>query len=414
MDLERTKRGWPPRFDSARRQLLKALLGTLVASSSADRASGADGPRHAQVAIVGAGLFGASTAMHLAARSVPSVLLIGPAENAASTSAAQKLASHYDESRNATAMDADPMWAELARSSIDPLRALERRTGTRIFAEVGSLRVTQGELAGGYFDLDGIRKTADQLGVDLVELDASSLAARYPEANFDGGSIGLLQERNAGVIHPRRLVSGLRKVALEDGATWIEDEVVQIDPGPDHVELLLASGAQVRARLIVVATGAAPIGHALLTGETAVGLKTHAHRPIHIEVPDDFESTVPPLMITSADGDGIFGGFVAPPLRYPDGHRYIKVAGQSFSRSDGQATSDAVTAAIRATKRLFPKLEPGAAHSRICMTTDSANGRPIIDWVDDRVAVAIAGNGRGAKAAIEIGRRAADLVLSRA
>ena len=81
------------------------------------------------------------------------MLLIGPSEVVGGTSAAQIPASHYDESRNATAMDADPEWADLAQSSIEPLRALEKRSQTKILYEVGSLRVTQGRLAESYFNL---------------------------------------------------------------------------------------------------------------------------------------------------------------------------------------------------------------------------------------------------------------------
>ena len=86
-------------------------------------------------------------------RGARSVLLIGPSEVVGSTSAAQLLASHYDESRNATAMDADPEWTEFAQRSIEPLRALEKRSQTKILYEVGSLRVTQGRLAESYFNL---------------------------------------------------------------------------------------------------------------------------------------------------------------------------------------------------------------------------------------------------------------------
>lgn len=400
------------RVDPVRRNLLKALVGGLFVGAPGRAASGAGEPRRVDIAVVGAGLFGASAAMHLASGGARSVLLIGPAEVVGGTSAAQTLASHYDESRNATAMDSDPEWAQLAKSSIDPLRALERRSQTKILQEVGSLRVTQGRLAGGYFDLDGIRKTAAELGVELARLSPAALAARYPDVRFDADSLGLLQERNAGLIRPRRLVAALRKIAVEDGATWIDDEVGRIEPATQHVDLLLGSGARVRARRILVATGAAPMGHALIADEPGASLKLLANLPTHIEVPEEFETTLPPTMITSSNGSEFFGGFVAPPLRYPDGRRYIKAAGQVRSMADGAQVADQVSATVRAVKQLFPSLEPGTVNSRVCMTTDSESGRPIIDWADPRIAVAIAGNGKGAKAALAIGERAAALFTS--
>jgi hypothetical protein len=168
----------------------------------------------------------------------------------------------------------------------------------------------------------------------------------------------------------------------------------------------------VRAQRVLIATGAAPIGHALLDTKPDRSVHIVAHRPTHVEVPEDFETTLPPTMITNSDGDEFFGGFVAPPIRYRDGRRYLKVVGQTLSLGSGAQVPDQVEGAVRALKRLFPSLEPGAVSSRICMTTDSGRGRPIIDWVEPRIAVAIAGNGKGAKAALEIGRRAASWVAS--
>lgn len=399
-------------FDPMRRHLLKVLAGGLAYGFPLRHAFADTEPRRVEIAVVGAGLFGASTAMHLAADGVRSVALVGPSEVAGSRSPAQHFASHYDESRNATAMDADPAWAELALESVEPLRALEKRTGMEIFSEMGSLRVTQGALADGYFDLVGIRKTAKKLSVGLVELGSDALLARYPDARFDADSLGLLQETRAGVIRPRRLAAAMRRVALEEGATWIDDEVARIDPKPEHVDLFLGSGARVRARHVLVATGAAPIGHALISEQASAKVATHAHRPTHIEVPDGFSTTLPPVMMTSSGDGEFFGGFVAPPLRYPDGRRYIKVAGQGFSLVDREPSGDQVKAAVRAVRRLFPSLEPGAVLSQVCMTTDSESTRPIIEWVDSRVAVALAGNGKGAKAAMAIGRRAATMIAS--
>ncbi|MBW2421377.1 MAG: FAD-binding oxidoreductase [Deltaproteobacteria bacterium] len=397
-------------FDPSRRDLLKVLAAGLVAAAPARRGIASSEPRRVEIAVVGAGPFGASAAMHLATDGVRSVVLIGPSEVEGGSSPAQQLASHYDESRNATSMDSDPTWAELAQSSIEPLRALEKRAGIEILAEKGSLRVTQGHLADGYFDLGGIRKNATKLGIELIELSQSALAARYPEARFDADSRGLLQKSNAGLIRPRRLVAALRRVATGDGATWIDDEVARIEPQTDHVDLLLAAGTRVRAQRVLVATGAAPIGSSLLALEPSASLAVHAHLPTHIEVPDDFETTLPPVMITNSQGGEFFGGFVAPPIVYPDERRYIKVVGRTLRTSDGARAPDQVAGGVRAVKRIFPSLKPAEVLSRICMSTDSESGRPIIDWVDSRIAVAIAGNGKGVKAALAIGRQAANLV----
>ncbi len=400
------------RFDLGRRAFLK-LVGGSALVGVAGRAVGNSGePRRVEVAVVGAGLFGASAAMHLVDSGIRSVVLVGPPELAGGMSAAQHFASHYDESRNVTAMDADIEWARLAKSSIEPLRRLERRSRLEILRELGSLRVTQDRFARGYFALDGIESNAARLGIELTRLDSARLAARYPDIRFSPDSRGLLQERSAGLLRPRRLVAALRKVAIEGGASWVDAEVTRVEPTAEHVELRLDSGARIRARHVLVATGAAPIGHDLLREGTGVELKRSPNLPITIEVPDEFETKLPPTMITTAREGEFFGGFVAPPLPYPDGRHRIKVAGQVRSLVDGSEMADQVAATVRVIEHLF-SLKARNVDSGVCFSTDSDRGRPLIEWVDSRLAVALAGNGKGAKAALEIGRRASDLLRSR-
>ena len=102
----------------------------------------------------------------------------------------------------------------------------------------------------------------------------------------------------------------------------------------DHIDRLLGSGTGVRAQRILVTSGAAPIGHTLLAEQSGASVELLAHLPTRVEVRDEFETSLPPTMITSSHGGEFFGGFVAPPL-YPDGRRYIKAVGQVRSLVDG-------------------------------------------------------------------------------
>ena len=69
--------------------------------------------------------------MHLSLGRARSALMVGPAEAIAPHTPAHALESHYDESRNATAMDPDPEWAVLAKGSLSAMRSLEERPGWR-------------------------------------------------------------------------------------------------------------------------------------------------------------------------------------------------------------------------------------------------------------------------------------------
>jgi len=403
--------------DTRRRNLLKVMAGGLIVGSPAALAIGAQGRAAPSVesvdfAVIGAGPFGAAAAMHLAEAGAGSVALIGPSEQPDATTPAQLLASHYDESRNATAMDSDFEWADLAFRSVGPLRDLEKRTGIEIFKEIGSLRVTQAPFDSGYFDLSGIRASAVRLGIALVELQMPELNSRFSGVRFDPGSVGLLQEGGAGMINPRRLVRALRQVATELGATWLDDEVARIERVAGAVEIETRSGQRLRAAKVLVATGAGPLGWGLLADPRRV--TPAGHVPTHIAVPDDFETDMPPVMLTTSAAGEFFGGFVAPPVIYPDGRRYLKAVGQTLVMKDRSLLPDQEAGTVRAVQRLFPDLVVGAVRSERCTTTDSRTGRPIIEWVDESIAVAIAGNGKGVKAALEIGRRAATLLTSRA
>ncbi|MCP4906546.1 MAG: FAD-dependent oxidoreductase [bacterium] len=402
-------------FDAQRRNFLRAIAGGLFLGSPTSLAIGetrsaAAAAANVDFAVLGAGPFGAAAAMHLAQAGAGSVALIGPPERADVETPAQRFASHYDESRNATAMDSDIEWAGLALRSVEPIRDLEKRTGIAIFSEVGSLRVTQAPFDTGYFDLAGIRASASRLEVPLAELETQELNARFSEARFDAGSLGLLQERGAGLINPRRLVRALRRVATELGAIWLDDEVDRIEPKAGGVEISTRSGRSLRAARVLVATGAGPFGFRLLADPQRV--TTAGHIPTHIAVPETFETNLPPVMITTSAAGEFFGGFIAPPVVYPDGHRYIKAVGQTLAVKDQRLVSDQQGGTVRAVERLFPRLVVGSVKSQFCTTLDSRTGRPIVEWIGDRVAVAIAGNGKGVKAALEIGRHAAALVMS--
>jgi glycine/D-amino acid oxidase-like deaminating enzyme len=199
---------------------------------------------------------------------------------------------------------------------------------------------------------------------------------------------------------------------VELGATWLDDEVARIERVADTVEIETRSGQGLRAARVLVATGAGPLGWGLLADPRRV--TPTGHVPTQIAVPDDFETDMPPVMVTTSAAGEFFGGFVAPPVTYPDGRRYIKAVGQTVVIKDQRLLPDQEAGTVRAVQRLFPGLVVGAVQSQRCTSTDSRTGRPIIEWVDESIAVAIAGNGKGVKAALEIGRRAATLVMSRA
>ncbi|MEM6306196.1 MAG: FAD-dependent oxidoreductase, partial [Pseudomonadota bacterium] len=165
-------------------------------------------------------------------------------------------------------------------------------------------------------------------------------------------------------------------------------------------------------------------GHAGLSA-AALGLTVFGRTTVLVRTEGDvFEALKDmPTMVDCATM-----GYLLPPIRYPDGHSYLKLGVgtpydprcdtlaslQACFKGPGAASDrDAFTARL---KTLFPVLA-GCEHwhTDTCAVTKTASGLPIIDFAgDDRVAVAVGGNGKGAKGSDEWGRIAADLVAGRA
>ena len=59
----------------------------------------------------------------------------------------------------------------------------------------------------------------------------------------------------------------------------------------------------------------------------------------------------------------------------------------------------------------MPELDIRSTHLRPCVTTYTPIDMPIIDLLSGRVAVAVGGNGKGAKNSDELGRLGAEAVL---
>ena len=119
------------------------------------------------------------------------------------------------------------------------------------------------------------------------------------------------------------------------------------------------------------------------------------------------------------------GAYILPPIRYPDGHRYLKIGIGSTddaplaTRADltGWFRSAGSEANRRAFQAFLTALMPALArcrhwHTDSCAVTWTATGLPYLDHVlDDRIAVAVGGNGKGAKSADDWGWLAARLVM---
>jgi monomeric sarcosine oxidase len=168
------------------------------------------------VAVIGAGVFGAWIAWHFARRGKRVVLAeaYGPAHSRASSG---------DESRIIRmGYGADELYTRWSMRSLAQWKELFQATGQTLFRETGVLWL-------GRESDSRLRHTMETLrrcGVALEEMNRSGLEKRYPQFCLDDVTMGILEPRS-GVLMGRRAVAAVLEDAVRHG---VEYRVAQITP----------------------------------------------------------------------------------------------------------------------------------------------------------------------------------------
>ncbi|RVH97017.1 FAD-dependent oxidoreductase, partial [Sinorhizobium meliloti] len=124
--------------------------------------------------IIGKGMMGAAAARHLA-RAGAGVALIGPDEPEDWANHGGVFASHYDNARITRTIDDDPVWARLARRSIDRYPEIALESGVEFYFPVGCLIAAPAP--GGAFDyIENVERARDRLGVEAPLIPGDDLA----------------------------------------------------------------------------------------------------------------------------------------------------------------------------------------------------------------------------------------------
>jgi monomeric sarcosine oxidase len=197
------------------------------------------------VAVIGAGVFGAWTAWHLARRGKRVLLAdaYGPGNARASSAGESRIVR--------MGYGADELYTRWAVMSLAQWKEFFEAAGERLFHETGVLW-----LAGK--DDSRVRHAAEVLarcGVSYEELSREELERRYPQIGLDGITKGLLEPRS-GVLMARRAVAA---VAEDAQRLDVEYRVAQItEPrGAGAISAVTTnSGERIQADTFVFACGA--------------------------------------------------------------------------------------------------------------------------------------------------------------
>ncbi|WP_312362893.1 FAD-binding oxidoreductase [Ensifer sp.] len=369
--------------------------------------------------VVGKGMMGAAAARHLAL-SGARVALVGPDEPSDWASHGGVFSSHYDNARITRTIDDDPVWARLAKRSIDRYGEIAALSGIDFYAEVGCL--IAGPAPGGSYDyIEKVAYARDALGVEAPLLDQDILSERFPWFCFPEGFAGIHEAQGAGYINPRALVLAQTICAEKAGARIVRSEVASVSSAADGVVVTTVDGAVLSCGRVIVAAGGFSLSDQLLP--RPIDLVVKARTVFFAEVAaGDLTSyeNMPSLIGAAPEQENSY--YLLPPVAYADGKHYIKIGGDPTDRVletepdvrawfRGSAGAGAAAHMGGLLAGVMPDFRPASTHFRPCVTSFTRHGFPYIGFAgDDRIAVVTGGNGQAAKSSDEIGRLGAVLV----
>jgi len=168
------------------------------------------GQKTFDVAVIGAGVFGAWTAWHLAKRGQHVALIdaYGPANSRASSGGETRIIR--------MGYGADELYTRWSQKSLTQWKEFFAATRQPLFLETGVLWM------GGNKD-ERLRQTGETLkrcGVTFEELDRSAMEKRYPQIGFDGIGRGIFEPKS-GVLMARRAVTAVVEDAIRLGVEYL-------------------------------------------------------------------------------------------------------------------------------------------------------------------------------------------------
>jgi sarcosine oxidase len=197
------------------------------------------------VAVIGAGVFGAWTAWHLGRRGKRVLLAdaYGPGNARASSAGESRIIR--------MGYGADELYTRWSVMSLAMWKEFFAATGERLFHETGVLW-----LAGN--DDKRVRQTAETLrrcGLAFEELGPAELQRRYPQIGLDGITKGLL-EPHSGVLMARRAVAAVVEDAVRGGVEYRVGHIEEPHGAGTIGAVKTSSGERLEARTFVFACGA--------------------------------------------------------------------------------------------------------------------------------------------------------------
>jgi sarcosine oxidase len=313
----------------------------------------------ADIAVVGAGIVGLSTAYALIRRGATvTVYERGVPGNGQSGGDSRIFRHSHD----------DPRLIALARRSLAGWREWEAACGQELVSHEGVLSLGDG--------VRTRRAVLEEHGVTARLIDASEAASALPILAPRAESAEVLLDADGGVIRTRTAIEMLRAALAE---RIVFDEVLSVRPtGAGPVEVRRGDAAD-EHDAVVVCAGIATAGLA-----HGVGIEVPVHASLHVRLAFDVTGPPPPRLACLLDpsgegaehaygdplpGNGAYAVGVAEAAIHPDG---------GLVEPDGLASIAARTSAYART--MLPGLDHATPRARHCWVTE-------LEWGADAFAV---------------------------
>jgi sarcosine oxidase len=335
------------------------------------------------VALVGAGVFGAWTAYQLR-RSGKSAVLIdahGPANS---------LSSSGDESRIIRmGYGADEIYTRSALRSLKLWKEFSAETSETLFHQTGVLWLA-------HADDPYPEKTYDTLqkvGIAFERLTTDEVARRFPQVGLEGIAWAML-EPESGVLLARCGVQAVVREAIRKGVEYLEETVTFPSVKRKLDRVATANGRQISAGDFVFACG--PWLPKIFPDLLADRIHTTRQEVFYFDAPAKNRDFAPPNLPTWIDfKDEMYS------LPDIDGHG-IKIAidrhGEPFDAESGDrtVTENGLAEVRRCLARRLPDLKDAPLReARVCQYENTSNGDFLIDRHPEFENVWLVGGGSG-------------------
>ena len=342
--------------------------------------------RHAvDAAVIGAGVFGAWTALRLrgTGRSVVLVDAFG-AGNTRSSSSGESRLLRFGYGRHA-------LYSRWARYSARAWQEAFRDWDEDLFVRTGVLWMARPDDTA----LDETAKNLEELRVPFETLDRADMERRYPQFALGPVTRGLL-EPTAGVILARRAVQSVVRQAVKRGVDYRIARILPPPAGAARVDALQTNtGDRIVAGAYVFAGGA---WLPRIFPDVLGGLVHPTRQEVFFFGPDAGDRRfAPPSTPAWIDPSG--GVYAVPDV---DGRGYkigLDRHGPAFdptSRGDRTVSEDGLERARTVLARRIPALRHAPLiDSRVCAYSNSWNGDFLIDRHPDAANVWLVGAGSG-------------------